>query len=217
VKLSATRWTLIQAAQAGDTDAVRMLCEKYWPAVVVYLRGRGLGPDAEDVAQESLVALLQSALAKADRGAGRFRGLVFSIARNHLLKHVERQRAQKRGGGAVQTLGDIEVATEEPDEAFDREWLGALVQNALGRLASEHPPYFEALRGFVLDEKPQATIATELGVSVGVVKKRVHRGKKKLAIYLQEAVWRYACGPNEYESELAYLSGLLGLADDQPT
>jgi RNA polymerase sigma factor (sigma-70 family) len=210
VKLSATRWTIVQAAQTGDEEAVRALCEKYWPPVVSYLSGRGLRADAEDVAQEALVALLQSALGKADRKAGRFRGLVFSIARNHLLKHVERERALKRGGGAVKALGDIEIACEEPDEGFDREWLAALVQGGLAKLAAEHPPYFEALKGFVFDEKPQAQLAAELGVNVGVVKKRVHRGKKKLATYLREEVWRYACGSNEYESELRYLSELLG-------
>jgi len=51
------------------------------------------------------------------------------------------------------------------------------------------------------------------GVTVGVVKKRVYRGKRKLAAYLRKEVWRYACSPGEYEAELAYLANLLDLAN----
>jgi RNA polymerase sigma-70 factor (ECF subfamily) len=214
--LSATRWTVIQAAQAGEEEAVRRLCAKYWPAVVAYLRRRGVGDEAEDVAQESFVALLRSALSRAQPSAGRFRGLVFAIARNQLGKHLERQGALKRGGGqVVQSLGDRDVAAEQPDEAFDREWLSALLRAGLAQLAREHPDQFEALRRFVLEGQPQAQIARELGVSVGVVKKRVHRGKRRLAAVLRKEVWRYACSPGEYEAELAYLAALLD--GHQPT
>jgi RNA polymerase sigma factor (sigma-70 family) len=215
-QLSATRWTIVQAAQSGDEAALRAVCLKYWPAVVSYLRGRGLGVEAEDVAQEALVGLLKSALRKARPGAGRFRGLVFAIARNQLAKHVERERALKRGGGKVQRLGDVDVAAEEPDASFDREWLAALVQTGLTRLERDHPTYLEALKRCVLEEAPQAQVAKELGVTPGVVKKRVFRAKRKLTAYLREEVWSYASSPGEYESELRTLSALLGLDLDQP-
>jgi RNA polymerase sigma-70 factor (ECF subfamily) len=211
VSLSATHWSVIEAARAGEEGAVRALCEKYRPAIVAYLERRGLGAEAEDVAQEALLALVGTALARAASGQGRFRGLVFAIARNQLGKHVERQRAAKRGGGQVEHLGEREaaVAAEEPDDLFDREWLGALVRAALARLEREHPPYFEALRAFLLDERPQAEIAGRLGVAVGVVKQRVHRGKRKVIGYLREEVWSYASSPGEYEAELQALARLL--------
>lgn len=211
-RLSATRWTIVQAAQDGDSEAIRSLCEKYWPAVVGYLRRRGADVEgAEDLAQEALFGLLCSALTRAAPGAGRFRGLVFSIARNQLVKHIEREGAQKRGGGAVQRLGDAEIAVETPDAEFDLEWLGALLRASLERLDEEHPTYLEVLRLCLLEEQSQAEVATQLGLSVGVVKKRVYRGKRKLIRYLREEVWRYACTASEYEVELNYLSGLLGL------
>ncbi|HBP22541.1 MAG TPA: RNA polymerase subunit sigma-70, partial [Planctomycetes bacterium] len=47
--LSATRWTVVQAAKAGDADALRQLFEKYRPAVVGYLLRRGMKGEAEDV------------------------------------------------------------------------------------------------------------------------------------------------------------------------
>jgi len=210
--LSATRWTVVQAARAGDDAAIRDLVLKYRPAVLGYLRSRGLGEEAEDVAQEALFSLVSRALLKADPAAGRFRALVFAIARNLLAKFHERRSAKKRGGGKVQLLGEIEVADTEPDEDFDREWLAQLVQKALGRLAEEHANYFEALRRFMLDEQPQAEIAKELGVSTGVVKKHVFRGKRKLVGYLKSEVWAYACSAKEYEVELRYLGSLLGFS-----
>jgi RNA polymerase sigma factor (sigma-70 family) len=208
--LSATHWTIIQAAQAGDAEAVRRLCEKYRPAVLGWLARRGVGPDVEDLGQDALVALVTSALGRADRGAGRFRDLVFAVARNVLLRHRERANAAKRGPGRTVPLADLEPPAEAPDDDFDQEWLAALVQGALARLAREHPPYFEAVRRFVLGDEPQAAIAAALGVTPGAVKKLVLRGKRKLAGYLREAVWEYATSTQDYEAELRALARLLG-------
>lgn len=209
-RLSATRWTVVQAAQAGDEAALRALWDKYRPAVLAWLERRGLGAEAEDVAQEALLGLLRSALARAHAGAGRFRALVFAVARHQLLKHQEKAMALKRGGGRVQVVADLEVAVEEPDEGFDREWLAALVRGGLERLAHEHPDLFEALRRFALEGQPQAEIAAALGTTSGAIKKRVFRAKRELAGYLREEVWRYSCSPREYEAELGLLSKLLG-------
>lgn len=210
VKLSATRWTIVQAAQAGDEAALRALWDKYRPAVLAWLAHRGLGAEAEDVAQEAFLGLLRHALLRAQAGSGRFRALVFAVARNQLAKHLERERAQKRGAGRVQLLGEHDPAMDEPDESFDREWLAAVVRAGLARLSEEHPELFEALRRFVLDGQPQAEIARELGTTPGAIKKRVFRGKRLLTGYLREEVWRYAASPQEYEAELAWLAGLLG-------
>ena len=210
--LSATRWTVVQAAKAGDADALRQLFEKYRPAVVGYLLRRGMKGEAEDVAQEVCVQLLR-ALEKADPKAGRFRALVFAITRNLMGKHLQKANALKRGGGKVVKLGerDVDLAAEdEPDDDFDREWLGILVRRALARLAEEHENYFTALERFLLRGQAQQKIADDLGISVGAVKKHVHRGKKKLTGYLREEVWRYATSVNDYEMELRTLSKLLG-------
>ena len=210
--LSATRWTVVQAAKAGDADALRQLFEKYRPAVVGYLLRRGMKGEAEDVAQEVCVQLMR-ALEKADPKAGRFRALVFAITRNLMGKHLQKANALKRGGGKVVKLGerDVDLAADtEPDDDFDREWLAILVRRSLARLAEEHENYFMALERFLLRGEAQQKIADDLGISVGAVKKHVHRGKKKLTGYLREEVWRYATSVNDYETELRTLSKLLG-------
>ncbi len=201
----------MRAAQGGDAAAVGALCEKYRPAVVGYLARRGLAGEAEDVAQEVLLALVQSALQRADSASGTFRGLVFSIARNRLLKHLEKRQAAKRGEGRTQPLGDEDpAAPPERDSEFDREWLANLLRTATARLAKEHPLSFTALQRFLMDGVPQATVATELGIPVEQVKKQVYRAKRRIARYLREEIWTYAGSRGEYESEVRYLSGLLG-------
>jgi RNA polymerase sigma-70 factor (ECF subfamily) len=214
-RLTATRWTLVGAARDGDAAAIRALCEKYRPAIVGYLERRGLAAEAEDVAQEALLALVSSAIEGARAGAGKFRSLVFAVARNHLLRHLERRAAEKRGHGRTEPLGRAEPsAPAEPDSDFDREWLGSLLRSALARLEAEQPRAFVALRRFLLDGVRQAEIARELGLSVEQVKKLVLRGKRRVAAYLREEVWTYAGG--DYEAELAFLSRLLGSAEEKP-
>lgn len=208
-ELSATKWTVVQAAQAGDEPSVRALFDKYRPAVVAYLKRRGLGDEAEDVAQEVFLSLLHETLQSADPCKGSFRGLVFAITRNLLVKHLARQQAQKRGGGKVQPLGEVDPAGPERDPDFDREWLRSLLQQALDRLEQEHANYHQAMRLFMLEGRPQREIATELGVSEGTIKKHVHRGRKKLAAYMQVLVWRYSCSAKDFATELRYLSRLL--------
>ncbi len=209
--LSATRWTLVQAAQAGDAKAIEALCGKYRPAILAWLERRGLKGDAEDVAQEALLGLVASALQGAKAEAGSFRGLVFAVARNKLLKHLEKQGARKRGAGKVQALGELDPASPAvEDDDFDREWLSNLVKRGLARLSEEHPSTYDVLKRFVVDEKPQAEIAKELGLPVDNVKKLVYRGKRKVAGYLRDEVWSYALSKKDYDAEIAYLSKLLG-------
>lgn len=213
--LGATHWTLVEAAQRGDAAALRALCATYRPAVLAWLERRGVGPDAEDLAQEALVRLLEAALARADRERGRFRGLVFAVARHALLRHREREAAQKRGGGRVEVRGDLDppAAPEEPDDDFDREWLAVLVEGALARLAREHPPWFEALRRFAVLGQPQAEVAAALATTTGAVKKQVLRARRRLGEYLREAVWQYSRSRGDYEVELRALARLLGPLD----
>ena len=57
-----------------------------------------------------------------------------------------------------------------------------------GRVAAlpEIADQFEALKGFVLEEKPQAEIAEAAGVTAATIRKRVWRGKRNLTAYLRE-------------------------------
>lgn len=210
MNLSGTRWTLIHAAQEGDDAAIETLSAKYRPPVVAYLARRGVRNDAEDLAQEVFVRLLHDGvLARADSERGRFRSLVFAVTRNVLGHHLARETAEKRGAGKVAPL-EVDVPLPEPDEAFDREWLNHLLETALGRLQREHPPYFDVLSLYLLDERPQAEIAERLGLSETNVRNRIHRGRRKLIAYLRDEVLHYSTSHADYGVELKALATLMG-------
>ncbi len=196
-----TLWTLIRGADRGDESALREFALKYRAPVLAYIGRRGFGGEAEDLAQEVFLRVFQDrVLAKADPSRGRFRSLILSVTRHVIGHHVERQLARKR-----QPVEAAEPATAA-DESFDREWVGHLLEVALARLAREHPPYHEALRRFLLEGAPVASVAESLGRTEQDVHNHIHRGKKKLADYLREQVRDYSSSREDYDEELKYLS-----------
>jgi RNA polymerase sigma-70 factor (ECF subfamily) len=194
-EFQSTLWTVIRGADRGDEAALREFALKYRGPIVSYISRRGLPNDAEDLAQEVFLRLLQDrVLAKADPSRGRFRSLLLAVTRHVIGHHRDREGARKRGGGNVRSLDAVDVSSQEPDESFDREWVGHLVELSLARLAREHPNYHEALRQSVLE-----------GAS-GVDHNLVHRGKKKVADYLREQIQEYSLSREDYEAELQYLA-----------
>lgn len=209
-----TRWSLIHAAQAGDASALESLSLRYRAPVVAYLRRRGFDADAEDLAQEVFLRLFgKGVLDRAARPQGRFRGLLAGLTRNVVGDHLRRRSAKKRGSGEVQALGDRDhhvAAPEEDEAAFDQEWMQHLLSLGLARLEREHPNYHDALKRFHLLREPQADIAAAMGRSVKDVKNYVHRGKKKLGVYLREEIWNYSSAQPEFTSELEHLRRFVG-------
>jgi RNA polymerase sigma-70 factor (ECF subfamily) len=207
-----TRWTLIQAAAAGDAAAQRSFVARYRPAILAFLERRGAGEEAEDLAQEVFLRLFQGTLGRADPERGRFRSLLFTVAQRTLASAAERGGALKRGGGQrPEALGERDVASgaESPEAAFDRAWLERLLGLALERLLAEHPAYHAAIERTFLRGERQAQAAQALGISPQSVKNHVHRGKAKLIAYLQEEVSSYALAADDRAAELDHLATLL--------
>jgi RNA polymerase sigma factor (sigma-70 family) len=206
-QFQSTLWTVIRGADRGEEAALREFTLKYRGPIVAYIARRGLENDAEDLAQEVFLRLIQDrVLSKADPSQGRFRSLLLAVTRHVIGHHRERESAQKRGGDKVQSLNDLDVSSQEPDEHFDREWVGHLVEVALARLAREHPNYHGALHRAVLEGASGAEIAKSLGTTEGDVHNLIHRGKKKIADYLREQVQEYSLSREDYDEELKYLS-----------
>lgn len=207
-----TRWTEIAAAQRGDDVALRALALRYRPPVVAYLARRGLGAEAEDLAQEVFIRLFAGGvLDRADAAQGRFRDLLLAVTRHVLGNHVEHELARKRGADRTVPLGNLDVAAREPDDDFDREWVGHLLALALERLASEQPSYHAVLQRFLVEEQSYREIAAALGCSLDQVKNAVYRAKRKLVGYLQEEVGAYTASHAEWTQEVQHLARFLHL------
>src|SRR5579864_804895 len=105
-----TRWTLVVAAgdpQRKDArSALVSLCENYWYPLYAYLRRRGYAPDqAQDLTQEFFMRVLEGRyLDRADPGKGRVRSCILTSLKFFAADEKDRQRGQRRGGGAAVPL-----------------------------------------------------------------------------------------------------------------
>ena len=207
MSLSATHWSVIEAARAGDEAAMEALFAKYRPAVVAYLARAGFVADSEDLGQEVFLRLFRGGL-RADANLGAFRSLVFTITRNVVRNHLEAAGAKKRAATLV-PFDEATVAAPASTDGFDQEWLVRLVDVALQRLSVERPNYYQALRLFLIEGQPQARVAELLGQTVASVKNHVHRGKQALIEYVREEVLAYSGSRAAYVVELDALARLL--------
>lgn len=206
-EFQSTLWTVIRSADQGDETALREFTLKYRPPVVSYITRHGLSSEAEDLAQEVFLRIFRDGvLSKADPSKGRFRSLILAVTRHVIGHHLERERSQKRGAGQVRPLGDLDVASQEPDEHFDREWVAHLIEVALARLARELPHYHDALRQFLMEGKPAAEIARAMEKTDAEVYNYISRAKRKLVDYLQDEVRDYSTSRAAFDEELQYLS-----------
>src|SRR5712691_8585150 len=147
-----TRWTLVVAAadpQRKDArSALVSLCEGYWYPLYAYLRRRGYTADqAQDLTQEFFICVLEGRyLDRADPEKGRFRAFLLTSMKFFLADEADRNRAQKRGGGAVLSLefslGEDRyqrepMHDETPERIFERRWAFLVLDRVVEKLRNE--------------------------------------------------------------------------------
>src|SRR5262249_61093025 len=104
-----TRWSQVVAAggRAGPAarEALAELCSAYWYPLYAFVRRKGHPPDeAADLVQGTFLTLLdRDGLAAVAPERGRFRSFLMAACSHHLADRRDRDRAVKRGGGAMPT------------------------------------------------------------------------------------------------------------------
>jgi RNA polymerase sigma-70 factor (ECF subfamily) len=226
-----TRWTLVVAA--GDPQrkearsALVSLCENYWYPLYAYLRRRGYPADqAEDLTQEFFIRLLEGRyLDRADPEKGRFRSFILTSLKFFVADEEDRQRARKRGGGALVPLEfssgeeryQREPAHDEtPERIFERRWALSMLDRVVERLRNEfvhhgHAEHFERLKVFLLGQSdaPYAALAREMNTSEGALKVAVHRLRKRYRELFRQEIADTVADPADVESELRFLAAVL--------
>lgn len=226
-----TRWTLVVAA--GDRQrkearsALVSLCENYWPPLYAYLRRRGYPSDqAQDLIQEFFLRVLEGRyLDRADPEKGRFRSFILTSLKFFVADEGDRQRAEKRGGGAVVPLemssGEERyqrepMHDETPERIFERRWALSVLDRVVERLRDEfvshgRPEHFERLKVFLLGQAdaPYAALAREMNTSEGALKVAIHRLRKRYRELFREEIADTVADPAEVEPELRYLAAVL--------
>lgn len=226
-----TRWTLVVAAAGSQgkeaRSALASLCERYWYPLYAYVRRRGYLPEqAQDLTQEFFIRLLEGRyLHRADPEKGRFRAFILSSLKFYLADEGDRERAQKRGGGAVLPLefasGEErykrEPAHDEtPERIFERRWAISVLDCVVESLRIEfvrhgRPEHFDRLKGFLLgrSDAPYAALAREMNTSEGALKVAIHRLRKRYRELFRQEIADTVADPSEVESELRFLAASL--------
>lgn len=174
-----TSVSLLERVRGGEADGWLRLAVLYRPLVVEWCLRGGAGADAEDVAQEVLLAVA-GGLADFHRGgAGGFRAWVRGITRYKLLDHFRRQgrnpAAADGGTAAFEAVRDLPDPIAGSGE--DTIETSGLYRRALDLIRSEFEERtWRAFWGTAIEDKPTASVAAELGMSataVRVAKSRV--------------------------------------------
>jgi RNA polymerase sigma-70 factor (ECF subfamily) len=130
--------------------------------------------DAEDITQDVFIRVFRSLESYTP---GTFEGWLHRITTNLFLDLV-RRRARIRFDGLPDDAGDRLAGREPtPDQAYDDMHLDADVQAALAALA---PDFRAAVVLCDIEGLSYEEIAATLGIKLGTVRSRIHRGRSQL-------------------------------------
>jgi RNA polymerase sigma-70 factor (ECF subfamily) len=170
-----TRLSLLARACDGDGDAWQRLTELYRPLILHWLRGHGLRPeDAEDLAQEILVAVIQSLGRFTHSGQrGAFRAWLRTITINRTRNFCNARAGREVAVGGADLLPALQQLEDEDSDLarlWDRQHDEYVVRCLLDAVALEfEPKTVLAFRRLTLDGASGEEVARELGTSVGAV------------------------------------------------
>src|SRR4051812_6683057 len=173
---------VVEAARAGDGDAITQIYRALAPTVIGYLRGAG-APDPENLAGDVFVGVIESLSRFAGDGAA-LRTWTFTIAHRRLID--DRRRRRRRPEERLDRTADdvVQYGAVDDIEAV----LGAInarpVRRALGSLTTDQRNVL-VLR--VVGELSLAETAHVLGKPVAAVKMLQRRALDALVRRIPQA------------------------------
>ena len=229
-----TEWIAIRhlpGAQAAQSERAREnICRNYWEPIFFILCRRGYPPEqARDLTQGFLLHFLQTnAAAAADPAKGRFRHFLVGTLDHYLADLRDRERAQRRGGGAPHVSLDdptaiapgalvCATASTQPELVSDREWALGLVRRVFQLLETK---YVESGRGELFrllqtslapeHDRPRryAALAARLGRPEATLRSDAKRLREQFRSQLREELCRLV-GPARLEEEWENLRQIL--------
>ncbi|HRK31427.1 MAG TPA: sigma-70 family RNA polymerase sigma factor [Tepidisphaeraceae bacterium] len=171
-----------------NREAWGSFAERFRKPVVSFARGMGLKTaDAEDVAQETLLAFAEAYRnGKYDSTKGRLSKFLFGIAYRQSLK-FRRAGAPGAGGGKL-AQPESGFWSEVPDEdeshasgVWDTQWESSVLAECMQQARVEFEPMtFRAFELVVREEMPPPQAADELGIPIKSVYNAKHRVLKRI-------------------------------------
>jgi RNA polymerase sigma-70 factor (ECF subfamily) len=145
--------------------------------------------DAEDLTQEVFVRVFRSL---SNYTPGTFEGWLHRITTNLFLDMARRKQRIRFEGLAEDAADRLQGREPTPAQAYDDRNLDADVQAALDALA---PEYRAAVVLCDIEGLSYEEIAATLGVKLGTVRSRIHRGRAQLRAALEHRAPRRLAAP----------------------
>lgn len=198
--LPSTHWTDIQRMNAGDQAAADAVFGRYRDPIFRLFRLRGHpGPDADDLTQETIHALIRNdKFRRADRALGRFRGVISSVMFDQEKVYKQRKLIGREVMGkrveSVHALmsddadfADFIADPDPPDFGgdHDRRRYAMATSTALLRLEARRDGSFAivaALRGGTRE----TDLAREAGITVRAMQVRIRNARRTFAAVLRD-------------------------------
>lgn len=214
-----TSWSLVQQGASGSAQALAELFQIYRKPICSAVVRCGVQPaDAEDLTHEFLLHLqARNRLARPRREEGRFRYYVQRAVKNFVSDWRTKTSRVKfvplvGPGGADE--GAIELPADSPttDDAYDREWAFATLDQALAILRDEYArdgqsQRFEILSRLLPGKCPElshAEAGRQLGLSPEAVGVAVFRMRERLRDAFRRVVGMTVCSYDEVNDEIQH-------------
>jgi len=176
---------LLRRAARGEEEGFTLLYRRHQAAMYRFaLRMTGSAWAAEEIVQDVFMTLMRNAK-KYDASRGTLGGYLYGIARNRVMKHLERlprevslEQKNEDGSGAGIVLLDVVTPANWAETRERREQVRAAVL--------ELPAEFrEAVVLCELEEMSYEEAAQAAGCPIGTIRSRLHRGRALLLAKLE--------------------------------
>ncbi len=217
-RFPSTQISLVEAARAGlPNEALERVIAVYWKPVYRFVRlkfGKN-NEDAKDLTQGFFTAALQrDFFARFDPAKASFRTYLRMAVERFAASEHAAMHAQKRGGDvAFEPLEEQAVATESPEQAFEREWHRQLFALAVDDLrahcdASGKQLQFSVFEAYDLagTERPSyADLARRHGVAETSVTNYLAWARRTLRQLITDRLRGVTSGEQELRKEMRRL------------
>ena len=176
---------LLRSAASGDEEAFAFLYRRHQAALYRFaLRMTGNSWAAEEIVQEVFMTLVRDSR-KYDAARGALGAFLYGIARNRVMKHLERLPREVSLDEKMEDRSGLGVVLQ--DSATPSVWLEKRERTEQVRAAVlELPPEFrEAVVLCELEEMSYEEAAQMVGCPIGTIRSRLHRGRALLLAKLE--------------------------------
>jgi RNA polymerase sigma-70 factor, ECF subfamily len=180
----------VEAAQAGDDQAFRVLYRDVQPRLLRYLRAM-VGEDAEDVASEAWLHIARDLPGFSGDSDG-FRGWAATIARHRAMDHQRRHRRRpQQAAMSIDDLTDLASSDDTAKSAMDT----VSTEAAIAMISDLPRDQAEAVMLRVVMGLDAESAGKVLGKRSGAVRTATYRGLRRLASRLEQAAEAGPGGP----------------------